>query len=111
MGHPRMLAEWLETSPVPVVYILGNHEYYGDSFNKTPEHFRTALKKLSHVHLPDMDTITIHGVKFIGATLWTDFDKRNRLAMETARRSINDFRKIEGCTVNTMLDKHEIERA
>lgn len=76
VSSPRMLTEWLETSPVPVVYLLGNHEYYGKSFDNTPNVFRTVLQKLSHVHLLDRDTVTINGVKFIGTTLWTDFDKK-----------------------------------
>jgi Icc-related predicted phosphoesterase len=111
VSSPRMLTEWLETSPVPVVYLLGNHEYYGKSFDNTPNVFRTVLQKLSHVHLLDRDTVTINGVKFIGTTLWTDFDKKNPLAMEMARRSINDFRKIDGCTVDSMLERHEMERS
>lgn len=111
VSSPRMLSEWLEDSPIPVVYVMGNHEYYGGSFEKTPGHFRNALERLPHVHMLNKDTITIKGVKFIGATLWTDFNKKNPLAMETARRSINDFRRIEGCTVEGMLSRHETERA
>ena len=110
VSSPRMLAEWLETSPVPVVYLLGNHEYYGKSFDRTQDLFRTALQKLPHVHMLDTDTVEIQGVKFIGATLWTNFDRKNPLVMEDARRSINDFRQIEGCTVDRMLARFEQER-
>ena len=110
VSSPRMLAEWLESSPVPVIYVLGNHEYYGKSFDSTPDLFRTALKKLPHVHMLDKDSVEISGVRFIGATLWTDFNRKNPLVMEDARRRINDFRKIEGCTVEGMLERFEREQ-
>ena len=56
----------------PVLYVLGNHEFYGSSIDGAA----AELKRLcagTHVHVLDDSEIVIDGVRFLGTTLWTDF--------------------------------------
>ena len=67
--------EWIldTVKDIPVIYILGNHEYYKGSYPKT-------LRKIvehsqdTNVHVPENRSVVIGDVTFHGATLWTDFD-------------------------------------
>ena len=57
----------------PVIYVMGNHEYYGQrSMQKTLEKARQKCAG-THVHLLQNDAVSIGNVRFIGSTLWTDF--------------------------------------
>lgn len=58
---------------MPVVLTLGNHEYYGLTVDQAIARARRKVAG-SQVHLLENDTVEIGGVKFIGATLWTDFE-------------------------------------
>lgn len=73
-----------------VVFVAGNHEFYGHAYAER----LAALRALPGVTVLDNDTATIGGVRFHGATLWTDYGY-NPLAAETARRSMNDHRYIK----------------
>lgn len=75
---------------LPVVFVAGNHEFYRYSF---PERL-TQLKALEGVQVLDNHAIQIGEVRFIGATLWTDYD-RNPLALDAAWRGMNDHRLIK----------------
>lgn len=83
----------------PVIYVLGNHEYYGQRL--MPELLAAARAKCrgTHVHVLENDAVAIDGVRFLGCTLWTDFalfgeEERNARAMEEAGMKMTDFRHI-----------------
>lgn len=57
----------------PVIYVMGNHEFYGQRVMM--ELWQAAREKVkgTHVHLLENEAIEIEGVRFLGTTLWTDF--------------------------------------
>ncbi len=59
--------------PVPVLYVPGNHEYDGLDFDATHERLRATCERLGITWL-ERETRVIDGVRFVGTTLWTDFD-------------------------------------
>jgi predicted phosphodiesterase len=63
-------AEWVFPARTPIVYVPGNHEYYGGAIG---EHGATTLHGNSRVHVLDRGRLVIDDHVFIGATLWTDF--------------------------------------
>ena len=78
-----------------VVYILGNHEYYGQAI---PRH-SVKLKELaqgSHIHVLENDALILGDVIFLGCTLWTDFELfgNPRIAGYFATQDMNDYRRI-----------------
>jgi len=78
-----------------VIYVLGNHEFYGKAY---PKHIETLkiLTKHSHVHLLEQQTHSISGVNFIGCTLWTDFAIYGdpRIMGYECQQRMSDYKKI-----------------
>lgn len=59
--------------PVPVFYLPGNHEYDGLDFDATHARLRATCERLGMVWL-EREVVFVDGVRFVGTTLWTDFD-------------------------------------
>lgn len=73
-----------------VIYVFGNHEYYGYNLASYD-----SISVPSNVHILNPGTVCIDGVVFAGAALWTDF-RNNPNAELIARRYIADFKRIKG---------------
>lgn len=92
---------WAETMfpDVPVIYVTGNHEFYGQEILDIQEKCRDASEESDNVYYLENQTIEINGYRIFGATLWTDFKAnhdQNHSKM-IAGRGMNDFRIIEYC--------------
>lgn len=74
-----------------VVFVPGNHEYYGSNMNAMLERMRQVARG-SHVHLLDGDRLCLDGVRFLGATLWTDFRLKVGGASESASHPMEAMR-------------------
>lgn len=87
---------WAANFKQQVLYILGNHEFYGRSIMGLKREIKEHAKCYSNVHVLDNDSITIHDVTFHGCTLWTDFELYGNatLSMHYAKERISDFRRI-----------------
>ncbi len=59
--------------PTPVLYVPGNHEYDNADFDAVHARLRALCDALDILWL-ERDTLVIDGVRFIGTTLWADFD-------------------------------------
>ena len=74
------------------IMVMGNHEHYGNRFDKTYDQMRDNLP--AHVQLLEKETVEIDGVLFIGATLWTDCNKGDGLTMFHLNNGMSDYRFI-----------------
>lgn len=97
--------EWALTIDRPVIYVMGNHEFYGsfpmhDLWQKARE-----MVAETHVHLLENESLLLpdlaapdQNVRFLGASLWTDFcaigSERQDECMESAKRSMTDYSAI-----------------
>lgn len=83
----------------PVIYIAGNHEFYGTDEMRTVEKAMQAAAG-TNVHVLQNRSVTLEDatgrVTFAGGTLWTDFELHGdqHRAMTVAAERMNDFRKI-----------------
>ncbi|GGH65872.1 hypothetical protein GCM10010975_34110 [Comamonas phosphati] len=59
--------------PVPVLFVPGNHEYDMQDFDTARERLQRICERLGLIWL-DRETAVLDGVRFIGTTLWSDFD-------------------------------------
>jgi predicted phosphodiesterase len=59
--------------PTPVLFLPGNHEYDGLDFDLAHARLRATCERLGMVWL-EREVVHISGVRFVGTTLWTDFD-------------------------------------
>lgn len=79
----------------PVIYVPGNHEFYGHDIHLTAELQAAAPENITV--LSD-DVLVLDGARFLGSTLWTDFNLYGEgeawFGRERARRSMADFVRI-----------------
>ena len=59
--------------PVPVLVVPGNHEYDALDFDATHARLRACCERLGLLWL-EREARVLGGVRFIGTTLWTDFE-------------------------------------
>ena len=86
--------KWLQMLDVPVIYVAGNHEYWGFEIASLNSAL-SDMSKSSNVHYLEKKTVVIEGVRFIGCTLWTDFnDCDDEAEMQELESIMNDFRYI-----------------
>lgn len=101
----RRAVEWAEArfAGKPVIYVPGNHEYYDSRMDLAQLDARAAATD-GPVHLLDGGEVVIDGVRFLGCTLWTDFEltietpeghrRDPELAMKRATNLLNDYTLI-----------------
>src|SRR5690242_3132924 len=73
---------------IPVVYVLGNHEFYRHALPRLTEQLKRECHS-SNVHVLENDAIQINGWTILGCTLWTDFKARG--APEPAIQAAEGF--------------------
>ncbi len=85
---------------LPVVYVYGNHEIYGFNFEDFEIDIARSSRAPRNFHFLDAGEFIFCGVRFLGATLWTDFcllgdslAKKN-MAMHDAQQKMKDYQLI-----------------
>ncbi|SEA16255.1 Predicted phosphohydrolase, MPP superfamily [Desulfuromusa kysingii] len=80
-----------------IVYIAGNHEYYGSVLKDEDERLRKACTRQG-VNFLQCDTVEINGIAFAGCTLWADYKLFGEDSEAEARfqvgQYLNDYRAI-----------------
>jgi predicted phosphodiesterase len=92
----RRFSNW--KSGQEIIYVAGNHEYYGHVYMAKQGQMQVCAEQAG-VHFLERTEIVIKGVRFLGATLWTDYrlfepQYAQLLAMYEARERLNDHRRI-----------------
>lgn len=85
-----------------VIYVPGNHEYYGKKFSFT---YREQLP--FNVIVMDQKWAKIDNKVFIGATLWSELS--NPIDNRTIAERINCFYRIDGFNENSCIDRHKMD--
>lgn len=75
-----------------VLYVLGNHEFYGHSLKEVRDFWKGVT--LENFYFLDNQSVVLNDIEFIGATLWTNFDNNNFHVKYNAAREIKDYQKI-----------------
>ena len=106
----RKWARW-QFADKPVIYVLGNHEFYRHSI---PELTDTLKKETnaSHIHILENTRAEINGFTFLGCTLWTDFKwaPDSVAAMRAAELIMSDYSLIHFSPENRELRAHDTIR-
>lgn len=101
---------------LPIVVVAGNHEFYGK--RRLHKHYMKMQKKAKDlgIHFLQNDSVVIDGVRFLGGTLWVDYNLYGNapLAMLNAVDEMNDYKCIaQGPTsqrrlqTETVLNEHK----
>lgn len=104
----------------PVVYVAGNHEFYGGDWDETLDQMRETAK-VNDVYFLEDACVTIAGVRFLGCTLWTDFEYFGQYVigklMYEAEHNFSDYTAINyllptnRLTARATLRRHQASRA
>lgn len=72
-----------------ILMVMGNHDYYGQDLDHAADLWREALKA-TRIRLLNRDVAQLGSVRIAGCTLWTDYDRADRVAMLMAQRCLSD---------------------
>lgn len=77
-----------------MIYVCGNHEYYGGHIDHTLRKMKDAA--LPHVHVLENEVLILDGTRFLVTTGWTDYTSTGdvQAATRMAAEWMNDFRVI-----------------
>lgn len=98
IARPAEAVAWAAGFARPVLYVPGNHEFYGSSLAGTAAELG-QLSAGTRVHVLDNSEVHLGGVRFLGTTLWTDFQlfgepEKRAAALADASRFMRDFKRI-----------------
>lgn len=94
-----------------VIWVAGNHEFYHGKFHKTIEILRKEAERYSNLHFLENNAVSIDGIVFMGATLWTNMDNADAMTMYMAKAMMNDYRQIyEDKVGRVLMPKDTVER-
>jgi Icc-related predicted phosphoesterase len=107
-----------ELDAKPVIFVAGNHEFYGFDRHAELTAGRAEAAKFANIHMLERDSVVIDGVAFFGCTLWTDYKyagvRQQARAMHLASQRLNDHRMITNgqrvWTAQDALEEHEASR-
>lgn len=100
---------FLLTSPVPVIYIAGNHEYYKSDFLNRNAYIKEQCDKTNgHITFLDKNVAYLPGVRILGSTLWSDFNNFDSILVDSAEGLINDYFYINAGSIRS--DKEWIKQ-
>ncbi|CAN7659364.1 metallophosphoesterase [Variovorax paradoxus] len=88
---------------IPIIFVPGNHEFYEGVLQTSLKEMALTAKSCN-VHLMAPEEVVIAGIRFLGCTLWTDFELPIQTkvgapvdaerAMKAAKVHLNDYSSI-----------------
>lgn len=97
VARPEAAMQWAASLGRPTLYVPGNHEFYGGCEPAV----RAALAEAAQrhgIHLLDQKSMIWGGIRFLGTTLWTDFElfgaELKTMAMARTGEFMRDFQAI-----------------
>lgn len=109
-----------------VLFILGNHEYHSEAkkgivtMREIEERWKKKEKEYDNFHVLINDTVIFEDIRFIGGTLWTNFnnmDKKTKEEFSEMRDSVKVYKSFRGSgysrrggvnvTVDDIYEKHK----
>lgn len=93
MALPFIKKQLAASPTVQILYVLGNHEFHHHVYENVREFW--AKVKLDRLFVLDNETVTLHGIHFLGCTLWSDFATNHVATKRRAQRSVHDYTRIQ----------------
>lgn len=76
--------------PCPVLFVPGNHEYDMQDWDEAHARLRRVCDQLGIVWL-ERESVVMQGVRFVGTTLWTDYDT---IALQDEKVQAGDMTRL-----------------
>ena len=78
-----------------VIMIMGNHEHYHYRYEETYDSLKEWWSQWPQISFVENEVVIFEGVRFLCATLWTDMDGANPVAIQTCGSGMNDYHYIK----------------
>ncbi|HSI62903.1 MAG TPA: metallophosphoesterase [Candidatus Saccharimonadia bacterium] len=89
--------KWIQRrfAEVPVIYLCGNHEYYGGKLPSITDNLLEECRG-TNIHFLENDAVEIGGYWFFGCTLWTDMALHGdwHVGAAEAGSIMNDYKRV-----------------
>lgn len=96
----NILINYLKNKVKYIIYISGNHEYYGSSINYTDSFISSLEKTYDNFYYLNNKKIVVNDIEILGGTGWSNV-LNNRVS------NLNDFKVINGMTPEKMTLLYE----
>lgn len=99
----RLFTRYLDNCPAHIVFVTGNHEYYGSDINTVDTYWHYL--NLPRFHFLNAMSVIINvnneQVRFLGGTLWTDYQRGTKELMMLCKTMSNDYQNIYTNQIHT----------
>jgi len=82
-----------QTKISPVIYVLGNHEFYNHDIDEITKFWTN--QKITNLYVLERKQWILDNVRFLGCSLWTEFNNGDKKAMESAKYQMSDYAVID----------------
>lgn len=89
-----------------VIYVLGNHEHYGNDMAYTKRNISDRLAHLTNIRVIEREQVEIEGITFVGTTLWTSLNNRDPHVMWRIAPMMSDFSRIKVDVRQDIIHNH-----
>lgn len=104
-SHRKFFDEITERFPA-VIYVPGNHEYYGHDFRRAWNDMMEQLR-YKNMYLLNNSMVSIGCRSFVGATMWTNLNNADPLTMYHVKDMMGDFKVIANFTPHNSIIEFE----
>lgn len=75
ISQSHLIVELFDKIPkeIPVLYVLGNHEYISSAYNRTEDDMKALCENYPNIQVVNNEVIILDDCRFICSTLWSDF--------------------------------------
>lgn len=88
--------KFLKTSPAPVIFIPGNHEFYKGNYLEKLDFLKESCEKSNgHITFADNEVFYIEDTRIISSTMWSNFNNFDPLLVSASEHRINDYNYIK----------------
>lgn len=108
--YAKHFIDYLISLDYTVIYVLGNHEFYGHDVDKLINEWRSIANQTENLYFLESDSVVIDDVEFFGTCLWTSLETKSKEDMvdfflKLKIKKNEDFLKTKNWSVDKMKDR------
>lgn len=115
IGEGTKGIEWAKSFDCDIIYVCGNHEFWGQDYFEEIKNVTDLVKSpgYNHIHFLYNETKVVHGIRFVGTTLWTnlaqDYSWTGKNYVIKYYAAIGDFRRITAKNWYTQINIEKLK--
>jgi predicted phosphodiesterase len=71
----KFLKHIRKVTQVPIVFVLGNHDYFGSNLETPIQHFKQVSSKFDNVYCLQNEAMVVQGLNIFGSTFWSSIPR------------------------------------